>query len=50
MQGFVCKRFVTKSFTRFADKDWLSDLRNNIIIDNHKQSANHNDYVDIFNS
>ena len=39
----LCKRFATTGFTHLADKDGFSDWRNNIIIDNHEQSATHKD-------
>ena len=46
---FVSELFVTKGSTHLADKDWFSDWSDNIIIDNHEQSATHRDYLDIFN-
>ena len=40
---FFSKHLATKSSTYLADKDGFSDWRNNIIIDNHRQNANHRD-------
>ena len=40
---FVCELFVTKGSTLLADKDRFSDWREDIIIDNHEQSATHRD-------
>ena len=45
---FLCQRVTTKCSAHLADKDGLSDWRNNIIIDNHEQSTIRTDYMSTY--